>query len=61
MTDEDYTEEETQRRFEATLRGALKAPPQPRGKEQLTKRGVSKDGDGKASPSRHRTKSPKGD
>lgn len=28
--DDDFSEQETQERFEATLRGALKTPPQPR-------------------------------
>jgi hypothetical protein len=30
MKDEDFNKEEAQRRFEATLRGALTTPPQPR-------------------------------
>ncbi len=34
---DSYDEEEAQRRFEATLKGALKTPPQPhKSKEQLT-------------------------
>lgn len=61
MADDKFTEKEAQRRFEATLRGALKTPPQLRGKEPLNKRGVSKDGGGKASPDRRRTKSSKED